>query len=154
MPAQAGLVLEFFQRATLQSFLIFGIFIRLVGGDMNQPYPRRDTPFVREYVDSETYTGPTKKGVRFAWDKLTEFIGLLETQARQLGSREKAKPALFTDAHPSWVKDAEEVGADKRYVRDLVLQELLPEGPKVFPGEFLDSTKKTVNLELPAEPIF
>lgn len=108
---------------------------------------------VREYVDSETYTGPTKKGVRFAWDKLTEFIGLLEAQARQLGSGEKAKPTLFTDAHPSWVKDAEEVGAGKGDVRDSVLQELLPEGPKAFPSEFLVGTKNTVNLELPAEPI-
>ena len=97
---------------------------------------------------------PTKKGVRFAWDKLTEFIGLLETQARQLGSDEKAQPGLFTDAHPGWVKETEKTGADKRHGRDLVLQELLPHGPKSFPGDFLDGTgEKTVNLELPAEPI-
>jgi hypothetical protein len=108
---------------------------------------------VREYVDSETYTGPTKKGVRFAWDKLTEFIGLLETQARRMGSDEKAQPVLFTDAHPSWVKDAENAGADKGHGRDSVLQELLPQGPKAFPGEFLDGVKKTENLDLPAEPI-
>ena len=108
---------------------------------------------VREYVDSETYTGPTKKGVRFTWEKLTEFIGLLETQARQLGSGEKAQPVLFTDAHPSWVKDAEKAGADKGQGSDSVLRELLPQGPKAFPGEFLDGVKKTVNLELPAEPI-
>lgn len=36
---------------------------------------------------------------------------------------------------------------------DAVLQELLPKGPKVFPGDFLDGDKKTVNLELPEEPI-
>jgi len=108
---------------------------------------------VREYVDSETYTGPTKKGVRLAWDKLTEFIGLLEMQARQLGSEEKAQPVLFTDAHPSWVKEAEKAGADKGHGRDSVLQELLPQGPKVFPDEFLDGVKKTINLELPTEPI-
>ena len=108
---------------------------------------------VREYVDSETYTGPTKKGVRFAWDNLTEFIGLLETQARQLGSDEKAQPVLFTDAHPSWVKGAEKAGADKGHGSDSVLQELLPQGPKAFPGEFLDGVTKTENLDLPAEPI-
>jgi hypothetical protein len=108
---------------------------------------------VREYVDSETYTGPTKKGVRFPWDKLTEFIGLLETQARQLGSGEKVQPVLFTDAHPSWVKDVEKAGADKGHGSDSVLQELLPQGPKAFPSEFLDGVKKTMNLELPAEPI-
>jgi hypothetical protein len=108
---------------------------------------------VREYVDSETYTGPTKKGVRFAWDKLTEFIGLLETQARQLGSNEKAQPVLFADAHPNWVKDAEEAGTDKGHGGDSVLHELLPHGPKEFPGEFLDGVNETVVLELPAEPI-
>jgi hypothetical protein len=75
-------------------------------------------------VDSETYTGPTKKGVRFAWDKLTEFIGLLETQARQLGSGEKAKPVLFTDAHPGWVKDTEKVGADKGHDHSSVVTRL------------------------------
>jgi hypothetical protein len=107
---------------------------------------------VREYVDSATYTGPTKKGVRFAWEKLTEFIGLLETQARQMGSEEKAQPALFADAHPSWVSGAEKAGADKGR-GDSVLQELVPEGPKVFPGDFLHDVKATVNVELPAEPI-
>jgi len=53
---------------------------------------------VREYVDSETYTGPTKKGVRFAWDKLTEFIGLLEDASAAVGTWRKgaAGPLLPT----------------------------------------------------------
>ncbi len=108
---------------------------------------------VREYVNGETYSGPTKKGVRFPWDKLTEFIGLLEMQARQLGSEEKAQAVLFADAHPSWVKDAEKAGTEKGHDGDSVLRELLPQGPKAFPSEFLDGVKKTVNLELPTEPI-
>jgi hypothetical protein len=108
---------------------------------------------VREYVDSETYTGPTKKGVRFAWEKLTEFIGLLEMQARQLGSGEKAQPILFTDGPPGWVRNSEKTGADKGPGGDSVLLELLPNGPKVFPGDFLDGVKKSVDLELPTEPI-
>jgi hypothetical protein len=108
---------------------------------------------VREYVDGETYTGPTKKGVRFAWGKLTEFSGLLETQARHSGSCEKSQPVLFADAHPSWVKDAERAGSDTGQGSDSVLQELLPEGPRAFPREFLDGVKKTENLVLPVEPI-
>lgn len=108
---------------------------------------------VREYVDSETYTGPTKKGVRFAWDRLTEFIGLLEMQARRLGTSEKAQAVLFTDAHPGWVKDADKAGAERGHGGDSVLQELLPQGPKEFPSEFQEGVKKTENLELPAEPI-
>ena len=108
---------------------------------------------VREYVDSETYTGPTKKGVRFAWDKLTEFIGLLETQARRLGSGDKTQPILFAGAHPGWVTQAETAGADKGRSGDTVLHELLPNGPKVFPDDFLDGAKKTTTLQLPTEPI-
>jgi hypothetical protein len=108
---------------------------------------------VREYVDSETYTGPTRKGIRFAWDKLPEFIGLLDTQARQLGLGEKAQPTLFADAHPRLVRQAETAGADTGHGGDAVLRELLPQGPKAFPGEFLNGVKETVNLELPPEPI-
>ena len=108
---------------------------------------------VREYVDAESYTGPTKKGVRFAWEKLPEFIGILQTQARQLGGTEKAQAILFPEARPGWVQQAEKAGTDKRPSRDSVLHELLPEGPKDFPGEFLGGKKETVKLELPSEPI-
>jgi hypothetical protein len=107
---------------------------------------------VREYVDADTYTGPTKKGVRFPWDKLSEFIGILQTQAQQLGGSEKAQPILFPEARPGWVKEAEKAGKERRPGRDSVLHELLPDGPKDFPGEFLRA-KKTATLELPAEPI-
>lgn len=108
---------------------------------------------VREYVDAESYTGPTKKGVRFAWDKLPEFIGILQTQARQLGGTEKAQPILFPEARPGWVKQAEKAGTEKRSNRDSVLRELLPNGPKDFPGEFVGGKKKSVKLELPSEPV-
>lgn len=108
---------------------------------------------VREYVDTDNYTGPTKKGVRFPWDKLPEFIGILETQARQLGGTVKAQPVLFPETRPGWVQQAEKAGTDKRPSRDSVLHELLPDGPKDFPDQFLGSKTKTVKLELPSEPI-
>ncbi len=126
------------------------IIVTVIPPDDRKALPSVD---VREYVDSATYAGPTKKGVRFAWDKLTECIGLLETQARRLGSGEKAQAVLFADAHPGWVKDAEKAGATKGHAGDSVLGELLPHGPKVFPGEFLDGVKTTMDLDLPAEPI-
>lgn len=108
---------------------------------------------VREYVDSPTYTGPTKKGVRFPWDKLPEFVGILEAQARKLGGSEKAESILFPETRAEWVTQAENAGTDKRPSHDSILRELLPDGPKEFPGEFLGNTKKTVKLELPSEPI-
>jgi hypothetical protein len=126
------------------------IIVSIIPPDDLQALPNVD---VREYLDSETYTGPTKKGVRFAWDKLTEFIALLETQARQLGSNEKAQPVLFADAHPSWATDAERAGTNKMHGGDSVLHELLPQGPKAFPDEFLNAVSKTVELELPSDPI-
>src|SRR5262249_35087349 len=78
---------------------------------------------------------------------------LLETQARQLGSTEKAQPILFPEAQPGWVKQAEKSGTEKKLTRDSVLGELCPEGPKDFPGEFIDGIKKSTRLELPSEPI-
>ncbi|NLX96720.1 MAG: hypothetical protein GXY83_11135 [Rhodopirellula sp.] len=108
---------------------------------------------VREYVDAETYTGPTKKGVRFPWGKLPEFITILQTQARSLGGTEKAQAILFPEARPGWVKQAEQAGTDQRPSRDAVLQELLPEGPKDFPGEFVNGKKKVAKVELPSEPV-
>lgn len=138
------------QFATVQKARDTSIIVTVIPPDDPKALPNID---VREHVDSETYTGPTKKGVRFPWDKLTEFIGLLEMQARRLGSDEKAQPVLFAEAHPTWVKGAEKAGTDRGYCGDSVLQELLPNGPKAFPSGFLDGVKKTENLELPTEPI-
>jgi len=36
---------------------------------------------VREYLDTPGYKGPTKKGIRFSWDKLPEVLTLLKAQA-------------------------------------------------------------------------
>jgi len=108
---------------------------------------------VREYVDAENYSGPTKKGVRFGWDKLPEFIAILQTQARQLGTKEKAQPILFPDARPDWVEQAENAGVNSRSCWDSVVRELLPEGPKDFPGEFVEGDGKMMRLELPSEPV-
>lgn len=126
------------------------VVVTIIPPDDSKALPSVD---VREHVDSKSYTGPTKKGVRFAWDKLPEFIGILQTQAQQLGKLEKAQPILFPDARPGWVKQAEKAGTDEKPSSDSVLHELLPEGPKDFPGEFLDGGEKTMKLELPAEPV-
>jgi hypothetical protein len=108
---------------------------------------------VREYVDAESYAGPTKKGVRFTWDKLPEFIGILEMQARKLGETSTAQPILFPEARPRWVQEAVSAGTDRKPSSDSVLQELLPEGPKDFPGKFLGGKTEGVELELPSEPV-
>ena len=40
---------------------------------------------LREHIETPEYSGPTKKGIRFPWDKLADVIGLLKTQAIQMG---------------------------------------------------------------------
>jgi len=77
---------------------------------------------VREYVDSERYTGPTKKGVRFTWDKLDDFIGLLKAQAQHLASGERAQPVLFDGARPNWVAQSEKAESDKGHGGDLTVR--------------------------------
>jgi hypothetical protein len=39
-----------------------------------------------------TYTGPTKKGVRFTWDRLADVIALTRLQAQRLGANEARQP--------------------------------------------------------------
>jgi len=109
---------------------------------------------VREFLDTPAYSGPTKKGIRFGWDKLPEVITLLQTLASRMGKEAKSEPVLFPEARPKWVKDAEEASQTKPSSRDAVLTALLPGGPKAFPADFLDDRKpKVTKLELPAEPI-
>ena len=55
---------------------------------------------VREHVSNANYTGPTQKGVRFSWEKLPEFIGILEKQAEQLSETTKSQPTLFPEGIP------------------------------------------------------
>jgi hypothetical protein len=108
---------------------------------------------IREYVNSSGYQGPTKKGVRFAWDKLPEFITILDSQARQMGASEKAQPTLFPEARPTWVKAAAEAGQGKPAARDAVLAEHVPQGPKEFPAEFVNGKVASEKLNLPTEPV-
>ena len=70
------------------------ILIKTVPPDDLQSLPYVD---VREYLDTYTYTGPTKKGIRFSWDKLPEVISLLRIQARKLMDHEDEQLSLFTD---------------------------------------------------------
>lgn len=108
---------------------------------------------IREYVDADNYRGPTRKGVRFGWDKLLEFIGILETQARHLGATAKAEPILFPEARPDWVKRADKVGTETKRSPDSVVCSVIPGGVKDFPADFLDKERKTTQLTLPPEPI-
>lgn len=107
---------------------------------------------VREHVDSARYKGPTKKGVRCSWDKLPEFIGILELQAQRLKEANESWSLPFTKGSPKPARQPETVGTGHRQTSDSILHELLPKGLKDFPSEFLDA-ETTVKLQLPPEPV-
>ena len=198
------------------------ILVRVIPPDNLEALPSVD---VREHVTNESYTGLTKRGVRFSWERLPEFIGILEEQARQLGGTNKSQPRHFQssleqsrpsasyseiatpnrpgnsthpirdvllrqsrhdsgrnrpeskqgrpsgatpirtlealesqpnpipEGRPGRVEQPDVVGTKKWQTRDFVLDELLPDGPRDFPGEFLDK-KELDRLDLPPEPIY
>jgi Transcriptional Coactivator p15 (PC4) len=107
---------------------------------------------IREYVESSTYTGPTKKGVRFPWEKLPEVIALLQIQAQRLGANKDKEPRLFPEAKPAWVEQAAKVSDSIPSNRDEILSGVLPDGAKKFPADFMDPPEtNTQSVELPVE---
>lgn len=109
---------------------------------------------IREYLDTPEYTGPTKKGIRFPWDKLAEVIALLEIQAQRLATQIEAETRLSPGAEPRWTGEVEAAGPSEAGGRDAILTGLLPDGAKKFPTDFLRGENVAENLiELPPEPI-
>lgn len=135
--------------AELQKGAETDIVVTVVPPDNLKALPSVD---VREHVHNTRYAGPTKKGVRFSWEKLPAFIGILEEQARRLSNARDSQSLFVPEERLKRVRRPEKVGDDKWSGRDSVLRKLLPEGPKDFPGEFLDA-KETVKLDLPVDPI-
>ena len=129
------------------------IVISTVDPDDLQALPGVD---VREHIDTPAYTGPTKKGIRFNWEKLPEVIALMRIQAGRLGADQNKQPRLFPEAKPKWVEQAATVAeaATTPSNRDGILAELLPEGPEQFPADFLDGGgQTTATVSLPPEEV-
>jgi hypothetical protein len=109
---------------------------------------------VREYLDTPGYKGPTKKGIRFSWDKLPEVLTLLKAQAQQMGEQERERPTLFPMIQPEWVEKASEPGRPIEVKGDPILGKILPVGPKNFPEDFLGGREnKGIEVQIPPEPI-
>lgn len=118
------------------------------------PDEKGDLPSVdiREFVETPRYTGPTKAGVRFPWNKLKQFIQLVEVLVRQLGSAASAEATLFPEIQPKWISDAKEslgTTAPKSALHGFDASTL-----KSFPTAFLPDEKFEVeNVKLPSEPL-
>jgi hypothetical protein len=92
---------------------------------------------VREFVDSPTYQGPTKKGLRFRWDLLPGVLSCMREQIKAIGEVERNEPTLFGTgafAEPEEV----DIGGEAEASNADGLVELLGEPVKAFPDAFLD----------------
>jgi len=126
------------------------IVVSTVAPDDVQSLPNVD---IREFLNSADYTGPTKKGIRFPWQKLPEVIAVMQTQASQLRADHSQARRLFPDK-PRWVEQVETAEERKPSDFDPVLTEALPTGPKSFPKDFMgDQSRECSTIHLPAEPI-
>lgn len=107
---------------------------------------------IREYVQGKSYSGPTKKGVRFGVDDLAQALTFLKAQAVKISELEGLEPGLFEKTmEPQEEYQGEGSGADGV---DQVVSEILSEGPKRFPEDFLSETKgKFLSIPVPPEPI-
>jgi len=123
--------------------------IAIVPPDEDSRLPSVD---IREFVDTSTYVGPTKKGVRFSWDKLKQFSQLAEVLVQQLGVAASSETTLFPDMKPQWVTDAKEtLGAGEHKPAPNGFD---PASIKSFPAAFLPVGKFEVEpIKLPSSPL-
>lgn len=106
---------------------------------------------IREFVDTPTYQGPTKRGIRFRWNLLPEVIACLQEEARVIGEDEKNEPSLFPPEQ--WEADEEKKEQSEAHQVDLMGQ-FLDEEPKQFPVDFLNgSVGKSASVKLPDDPL-
>ena len=106
---------------------------------------------VREYVQSDTYTGWTQKGFRLPLEEIDRVIELLKGCLDNVTDKES--PANGS----SHVREAS-ASYSKSDVSHSLIHELIPEGIPVFPQDFLP-TDQNINgddwskIELPPEPL-
>lgn len=107
---------------------------------------------IREFVDSPTYSGPTKRGVRFRWNLLPDVIACLREQAKVMGEYEKNEPSLFgTDAI---TESAEEPEEQTHTLRADTLAGVLGEPLKQFPDDFVGGVANIcTQMKLPDTPL-
>lgn len=108
---------------------------------------------IREFVDTPGYSGPNqKKGVRFSWDKLRQFVQLTEVLVQQLGVAASSDTPLFPNEQPKWVTDVKE--SHGTFQHQPAPQGFDVASLKPFPEAFLPEGKIDVEqLTLPTDPL-
>jgi hypothetical protein len=106
---------------------------------------------IREYVDTPTYQGPTKSGIRFLWNLLPDVLTCLREQLKVLNEIELREPSLFK---PEPIEQEQSERGDPGLSGPTVLAKLLGGNLKQFPQDFSDnSVIKGKQIKLPDVPL-
>jgi hypothetical protein len=121
--------------------------VTIIAPDEESALPAVD---IREYVENPPprYSGPTKSGVRFSWNKLKQFIQLTETLVQHLGATASSETSLFPDLQPTWISEAKQTLTPQKPSTST----LDPSTLKQFPDAFLAEASLDVEcITLPPE---
>jgi hypothetical protein len=107
---------------------------------------------VREFVDSPTYQGPTKRGIRFRWNLLPDVIACFRKQLKVISEGELNEPSLFGTGY--FAEPGEEPQKPSQSVQSDGIIELLGGPVKLFPDAFLDDAPSGGNrMTIPEDPL-
>jgi hypothetical protein len=106
---------------------------------------------IREYVDTPTYQGPTKSGIRFLWNLLPDVLTCLREQLKVLNEIELREPSLFK---PDPIEQEQAQRGDPGLSGPAVLTKLLGGNLKQFPHDFADNSLiEGKRIKLPDVPL-
>ncbi|HPL67333.1 MAG TPA: hypothetical protein PLG94_12435 [Smithellaceae bacterium] len=127
------------------------IIISIIKPDDPMSLPSVD---IREFVQTPKYTGPTKKGIRFSWDKLTDIIAFFHIQAKRLEKEEGPQALLFPKPKAELGKRLEKICEAGNNVHQSSLAQICPNGFRKFPEDFVKALPgEGKRFNLPAEAI-
>ena len=107
---------------------------------------------VREFVDSPTYQGPTKRGIRFRWNLLPDVLACFRKQMELIKEYERNEPTLFGTG--TFAEPIEEPHKAFQSVQHEGIVELLGTAVKIFPDAFLDCAASGGNrMTIPEDPL-
>ena len=113
--------------------------VAVIAADDGESLPKVD---IREHIEKGNYTGFTKKGIRFGWDKLPHVIKLLETQVVAVAGADGSSGKGFAGLQPSLFETQPTLAreAPPKHASDTT--DLLPDPLLEFPKDFLPSDAK------------
>ena len=116
---------------------------------------------IREHITRDTYEGWSKKGIRIKLDQLRPALQVMQTAAKHLEAKRDAPLPLFEETS---VESHGKQGKSERpetilqitEPKDGVIKDVMPDGPKVFPDDFLEDGNRnstSTEIQLPSDPL-